>query len=357
MMALPESRINILVELLHGLGDTICALPMLHTLRSNYPNANLVVVVKFGAAKDLLVASGIFINEVYILDIYKDHLQALYLLSKLQSCHFNYGISTCVTPVKKAKWFMRLIKPQKWIGWQTKNLNFDLLNDRYHFVEANMQAVRTICKLPKAKWYPQLSKEIVLINNFKKQINPDSLNKVIGICVGGGDYSLKNRFLRTGKIYTRDWGINNYLQLINLLLHQTDFKVVLIGGQMELAKLSTLKEILLSDRVFNLVGKTSINESIALSQVCDLVVGVDTGMQHIAAAAGTRTLSIFGPTNPRTHGAYAENSHFIDAEGCAYKYCYGTKKYINCTYRKCLSDIKPEMVFLKIESILSKNFK
>ncbi|WP_143747169.1 glycosyltransferase family 9 protein [Megasphaera sp. An286] len=39
-------RIKILVELMHGIGDTVCAIPMLKILRGNYPDAEIVVLTK-----------------------------------------------------------------------------------------------------------------------------------------------------------------------------------------------------------------------------------------------------------------------------------------------------------------------
>ena len=99
------------------------------------------------------------------------------------------------------------------------------------------------------------------------------------------------------------------------------------------------------------MGDTSINESIAAASLCKLLVGVDTGMQHIAAAVGTKTISIFGPTNPKMSGAYADNAEFIEADvDC--KYCYGTKRYVNCDDRKCLKNITVNFVLNKIRELV-----
>ena len=37
---------KIIVELLHGLGDTVCALPMLKVLRNNYTQTSKTLLVK-----------------------------------------------------------------------------------------------------------------------------------------------------------------------------------------------------------------------------------------------------------------------------------------------------------------------
>jgi ADP-heptose:LPS heptosyltransferase len=43
----------------------------------------------------------------------------------------------------------------------------------------------------------------------------------------------------------------------------------------------------------------------ALVAACDLVISSDTGIAHISSAVGTRTVTLFGPTDPTRfwHGA------------------------------------------------------
>ncbi|MFZ0414492.1 MAG: glycosyltransferase family 9 protein [Candidatus Acidiferrales bacterium] len=57
-------------------------------------------------------------------------------------------------------------------------------------------------------------------------------------------------------------------------------------------------------------GKWSIRQTLAMLNRCDLFISGDTGLMHMAAAVGTRTVSIFGPTSatrraPRRDGAVA----------------------------------------------------
>jgi ADP-heptose:LPS heptosyltransferase len=47
-----------------------------------------------------------------------------------------------------------------------------------------------------------------------------------------------------------------------------------------------------------------LDRAAALLARCSLVVGVDTGLLHIAAAVGTRYVGLFGPTNPLVTGPY-----------------------------------------------------
>lgn len=50
----------------------------------------------------------------------------------------------------------------------------------------------------------------------------------------------------------------------------------------------------------------------ALSRV-SLFIGNDSGMMHLAAAAGTPTMALFGPTNPTTFGPWSDKACVVEA--------------------------------------------
>ena len=205
-------------------------------------------------------------------------------------------------------------------------------------VERNLNLLRCICKIPDKKINPELK---VDKNSFTSIIKQDGI-KIIGICIGGGTAVVINR----ERIYPRKWSTEKIKLVIKNVLDY-GYKVVLFGGQDEIKELKYLGNILEHQNLYDFVGKTDITESIILATQCDLLIGVDTGMQHIADAAGVKTLSIFGPTNPKTHGAYSNKAKFIEAD-CDCKYCYVTDMYLKCKDRKCLNSISADSVINKI---------
>ena len=66
---------------------------------------------------------------------------------------------------------------------------------------------------------------------------------------------------------------------------------------------------------------TSIADLLALSRLAALIVSGDTGPLHIAAAAGTPAVAIFGPTDPQRNGPWSPADVVVsrfDACGCHY---------------------------------------
>lgn len=345
---------KIIIETMHGLGDMVCTLPMICFVRNNYPDAEITVITKFASGKEILLASHIRIDKIVILNVYKNLLESTKILLGLREQKFDVGISCALTPVHKAKWFMKIVRPHKWYALQKLGKSFDLLHDRYHFVEANFLAIQELCgRIPQEK-YPKLYVNENDIKSIKARFHiAENKGKTIGVCIGKGDYSLKNRMFRTGKVYTRGWGTANMIELVKQLL-ATNYRVFLIGGIAEISiATQIIDKIGENNNTINFVGETTIRESMAVASLCDCVVGVDTGMQHIAAAVGTATVSIFGPTNPQTHGAYSKRSYFVTAtEKCKLQYCYGSKWYIQCTNRICLNKITVENVLDQVKKVL-----
>lgn len=343
---------KILIEAMHGLGDTVCILPMIQSVRQAFPDAELTVLTKFSAGKEILIASGIQIEHIIILDIYKNIFDSIQVIKSLRAMRFDVGISSAITPVRKAHWFMKLVHPKRWYGIQKSGLFFDLLKDQYHFVEANLLAVQEICKIPEEKTYPHLFVKAKDVQHIQERLTLDKTGVIVGVCVGEGDACLKNRIFRTGKVYTRGWGTENIINLIKVL-QEMPVNVALIGGKQEMPIVERIKCMFPGmPHINDFVGKTTIGESMALASLCDCVIGIDTGMQHIAAAVGTKTISIFGPTNPKTHGAYSTNSVFVEARGvCNQQYCYGTPLYVNCKHRICLERVTIPQVLCEMKKM------
>jgi ADP-heptose:LPS heptosyltransferase len=94
-------------------------------------------------------------------------------------------------------------------------------------------------------------------------------------------------------------------------------------------------------------GNWALRESLALLSRCDLVISGDTGIMHMAAAVGTRTLSIFGPTSA-TRLAPTYNAGFAIVPETPCHPCY-RDEWTNC---ECIRLIQPESVAVLAEECL-----
>ena len=347
---------KILVEAMHGIGDTVCVLPMLQALRMSYPEAYLAVIVKTDAGKTVIRASDIAVDEIIVWDVYKKIFSGFKRLIDLRRRRFDTGISSAVTPVKKSRMFMKAIGVAKHIGIQQDGYSFADAPFNLHFVEANLFSVKELCGTELFESRPRLYPDRDAVRRVREIIDVvGRRRRLVGVCIGNADHTLTNRLLRVGKVWPKAWGIDKMKELIGLLAEK-EYDIVLIGGVAERPLLDALESERRRRNVFDAVGRCSLEESIALASLCDCTVGIDTGMQHIAAAVGVPTVSVFGPTNPRRQGGYSSTARFVEVDREC-KYCYGSSLYVSCQDRRCLSEITPVAVFEAVTAILEAHMK
>lgn len=109
---------------------------------------------------------------------------------------------------------------------------------------------------------------------------------------------------------TKQWDITNFVEVIEQIADLAPgVRIVLTGSSDELALVEALSTSL---PVINLIGKTSILQLGALLERCEVCLTCDSGPMHIAAAVGTPTVALFGPTSPVRHKPYGVGHTMIE---------------------------------------------
>lgn len=106
---------------------------------------------------------------------------------------------------------------------------------------------------------------------------------------------------------TKNWPVEHFVEVGQSLAGQ-GVQIFLVGGSEDLSVCKRLEDVI--PGAINLCGKTNLVTLGATLQVMDLVVTVDTGPMHMAAAAGVPVLAIFGATDPLRTGPYGA-SHVV----------------------------------------------
>jgi lipopolysaccharide heptosyltransferase III len=74
------------------------------------------------------------------------------------------------------------------------------------------------------------------------------------------------------------------------------FRVAVLGAQHERAQAEPLLAAIPENRRIDLIGCTELLTAAAVLRRCAMFISNDTGLMHIAAAVGTPTLGLFGPS-------------------------------------------------------------
>jgi ADP-heptose:LPS heptosyltransferase len=96
----------------------------------------------------------------------------------------------------------------------------------------------------------------------------------------------------------REWPFGRYVEMIERFLEERNAFVLILGCDSEAAADRERLAKLPHGRVRDLVGATGLAEAAALIAGCDLFVGNDSGLLHMALAANVATVGVFGATPP-----------------------------------------------------------
>jgi heptosyltransferase II len=146
---------------------------------------------------------------------------------------------------------------------------------------------------------------------------------------------------------SKRWPAGAYATLVRNLL-DADLGVWVVGGPQEK---ELTKEIIGETRARNLTGTDLRNAILALA-AASIAVSNDSGLLHVAAALGTPSIGIFGPTSPwhwaplNRLAATIETATKLDCRPCHKPVC-------RLVHHRCMRDIRPEQVFAAVDQALT----
>jgi len=152
----------------------------------------------------------------------------------------------------------------------------------------------------------------------------------------------------------KEWGSDKWVSIVNWLWNKFDVAVAVVGSREESERATELVNRC-KGTVYNLAGKTTLAELAGILSFSGLHVGVDSAAPHIAAAVGTPTITIYGPSDWRDWAPVGEAHRIIVSDmecvPCRRKGCDGSER------SRCLEKLDVEEVQAVIGEELGKRLR
>jgi lipopolysaccharide heptosyltransferase II len=151
------------------------------------------------------------------------------------------------------------------------------------------------------------------------------------------------------------WPMRHYAELGDRLVAELDALVVVTGAPNELALSHEIMRRMTAP-AFDLTGKTSLQELVALMAESDLVITGDSGPMHIACAVETPTVALHGPTDPAQSGPTGDLALILRHQlWCSP--CYDPSATAECRFGNpvCMKLVSPEDVFAAARQQLERH--
>jgi len=150
----------------------------------------------------------------------------------------------------------------------------------------------------------------------------------------------------------KEWDYQKWIQSIDWLWKNYRIPAVIVGSAEEIEKAEYIKRQSCG-QIFNLAGRTTLGELAGLLSLSWLHIGVDSAATHIAAAVGTPTITIYGPSDWLDWAPLGKAHSVItpdrDCAPCHQKGCDGSG------ISKCLETLSVDSVKSAVRVFLEKN--
>ncbi len=113
----------------------------------------------------------------------------------------------------------------------------------------------------------------------------------------------------------KTWPVERFAQAAIQLLGEGGVlqgaRLMVLGGPDDAAAAQALRHVVPKDRYIDLVGKVDLLTSYACLKQATLFIGNDSGLMHLAAAAGAPTVGLFGPSDDRLYGPWGAKTKVV----------------------------------------------
>jgi heptosyltransferase-2 len=172
---------------------------------------------------------------------------------------------------------------------------------------------------------------------------------LIGVHVGWGPQRRKSRQAER----QRGWSLDNFVRLIRMLAGGRTAGVVLTGSSEDREDSAYIAAQFPVGTVRSVAGQTRIRELAALIERLDLLISVDSGPCHMAAALGTPLVVLWGPGRlEQTRPVSSTTPIRIVRHAVACSPCQSTPLQKSCRRNICMEMISPDEVLQQARSLL-----
>jgi len=318
-VTLPEN-VHILVIKMAGIGDLLLATPALRALRETYPHAHIDLLVtpdSAGILNGWQVIDRIIVLDKYLFDypqqfltrprnllrlkpLWRDlrdgHYDAVLLLHHL-TLPFGRLKHQLLLRATGAQWRVGLDNGHGWfLNVRVKDNGFGAMHEaEYYLAVAGAVGAKTKDKrlvVPLSEADHRQAWQLLYEHETPQNIR----HPIIAMHPGSGGYSTARR-----------WAPERFAQLADTLYSSVGGQLLLLGGPEEAELHQHIIDMMHSEMsVRSMAGKGSIKVTAALLEQVDLFIGNDSALVHLAVAAGTPTVAIFGLTNAQAWGPFAD---------------------------------------------------
>jgi len=312
---------------LNQIGDLVFSLPLLKSLKDNFPDVAIHSVVR-PFLQDLLTESH-WVDRILLRE--SSFRARVDLLKKIRRS--RYDLLICLGRSEEGLLLTWLSGAKLKAGFA--HFFWDLGLDLKEHIEGHNS------------WYNNA--KLLRLLNIKI-----SQNDYVGLLKVKEDASLTDLPAEFAVIspaasrrrQIKAWGPEKFAELIILLRQHFSLGSVLVGSTdnkgYNQTVMASLKEKTGGNNIdiINLTGNTGLGRLCSVLKQASLFVGIDSGIMHLASSLDIPVVGLFGPTDPRFVGPQNSRSKVVRKDDMDCVPCYLKP----CDHRNCMNELEVDTV-------------
>lgn len=337
------------------IGDAAMATPALRAVRDQFPNAEIVGVMR-PYVSDVLAGTDLLDRTLFYHPRGRDHSQrGLPFIRTLRAERFD--VALLLPNSLRTGWLAWLSGARRRVGF-ARDLRSLLLTDSVIPKSKSMPnpVLDEYLRLAAQLGCSIRSRQIELAVRPEDQVQFDGIWARLNQIRSGIDRAGHPTFvcLNTGGAFgaAKNWPREYFAELAHRIVTQLDQRVLVACGPSEREDARWIAKTADHPKVFSLADEAlSIGLTKAAVRSADLLVTTDSGPRHFAAAFGTPVVTLFGPT----HIEWSETNYEL-GEHLQLKMDCGPCQQRECPlkHHRCLRDLTVDHVFAAVKRHLAR---
>jgi heptosyltransferase II len=342
---------KILIRSTNWIGDSIMSIPAMREMRRIFPDAHITLHTR--NSSEGLFSNASFIDDIVayeknrwpIMDVYDNAAflaEEQFDLALLFPNSFQSALIPFLSriPVRigynKDLRGLLLTHPVAVPEWKNRR------HEVFYYLNLVSEAERRLLgRDTVSRMMPDISLEV---SEDRKQWARKKLASA------GVDLARKTVLLGVGSTNSqaKRWPAERFAALCDLLQKELWANVVLVGSAGDRDAADIVNDLAIHKPI-DLIGSTTVAEAAAIASVADLLITNDMGLAHVAPAVDTRTIVIFGPTDPETTRPFSDKAaiirHDVPCSPCMLRVCP--------IDHRCMTGISPDAVLEAANRLLA----
>lgn len=340
---------KILLINFQGVGDIVMTTPLLSALRAEYPLAQ----IDYFCAKE---NGAILFSDArvsHILSRKKDDLFSLDFIQTVQQIRSQqYDLVLNVFPAPHSALLA--------------------LSSRGRYIAGPFYSIYSVCNWSsqkmKSTWDVRIQCQqiasllgILLPSSFLLSLSVSSSQKKIVLNkLNLKKITSKEKYIifnTPAQWKAKQWPVAYWRELVHLILAEKKYAGYQLAFLGTASDKDSVEQILTAfgenRRLENWCGIWTLEELPALLQHASLFITTDSGPMHIASAVGTKTIGLFGVTDPKVLVAGNPFIHVISSyDSCPKEYHFNHHSEPYDKEQICMKKIAPQKVFERVKQLL-----